>query len=270
MSTVGYIYEAEALEGPLTSISMAPHTIAGMFALSAGLLCARPARGAMAWLASAGPQGLLLRQLLPSGIAILLATAFIAEFGHKGGVYGAAHRAALELSTAIVLLSALVLWAAAVLARLDAARAAVTRAYEKTAAYLKASTEASVDGIITADERGMIETVNPAATRHFGFTAQEMIGRNVSMLMPEQNRSRLDCYLQHYFSTGARGTSGGRREVRGLRKDGAQFPLELAVSETRVDGHRLFTGIVRDISSGVGFSCPASWQRAMKSACCSG
>src|SRR5680860_1273608 len=119
VSTVGYVYEAEGFEGPLRSISMAPHTIAGIFALSAGLLCARPARGAMVWLASSGPQGLLLRQLLPSGIAILLATAFIAKLGHTGGMYGAAQRAALELSTAIVLLSALVLWAAAVLARVE-------------------------------------------------------------------------------------------------------------------------------------------------------
>jgi PAS domain S-box-containing protein len=114
---------------------------------------------------------------------------------------------------------------------------------------LRAVVETAVDGIITIGERGRIETVNPAAERIFGYDAAEMIGRNVSMLMPEPYHSEHDGYLRRYLETGERRIIGVGREVVGLRKDGTRFPLDLAVSETRLDGRRFFTGIVRDITA---------------------
>lgn len=176
VSTVGYVYEAEGFEGPLRSISMAPHTIAGIFALSAGLLCARPARGAMVWLASSGPQGLLLRQLLPSGIAILLATAFIAKLGHTGGMYGAAQRAALELSTAIVLLSALVLWAAAVLARVEAARTLVAETLRERESDLRQLIENLPQLVWTCRADGPCDYLSPQWVAYTGIPEHEQLG----------------------------------------------------------------------------------------------
>lgn len=118
----------------------------------------------------------------------------------------------------------------------------------ESAERLKAVVETAVDGIITIDERGTIETVNPAVTQIFGYDADDMLGRNVSMLMPVYYEVKHDEYLAHYLATGERKIIGIGREVEGLRNDGSVFPLELAVSETNVNEHRFFTGIVRDVT----------------------
>ena len=117
-------------------------------------------------------------------------------------------------------------------------------------ARLKAIVETAVDGILTIDERGTIEWLNPAAMAIFGYEAaeQELIGKNVRMLMPEPDHGRHDSYLANYLRTRERKIIGIGREVVGLRKDGTTFPMDLAVSEVRLGQRRLFTGIVRDIT----------------------
>ncbi|MDP1910035.1 MAG: PAS domain S-box protein, partial [Hyphomicrobium sp.] len=101
---------------------------------------------------------------------------------------------------------------------------------------------------INIDERGVILAVNPAAERMFGYTHAELMGRNVSCLMPEPHRGAHDGYLARFLATRERKVIGINREVPGRRKDGTIFPLELAVSETVVAGHRSFTGILRDLT----------------------
>jgi PAS domain S-box-containing protein len=113
---------------------------------------------------------------------------------------------------------------------------------------LRAVLDTAVDGIITIDERGTIESFNLAAEKMFGFTAAEAIGRNISLLMPTPHREQHDRYLANYCDTGERKIIGIGREVSGRRKDGSAFPLELAVSEVRLGVRRIFTGIVRDIT----------------------
>jgi PAS domain S-box-containing protein len=121
--------------------------------------------------------------------------------------------------------------------------------FRDTAARLRAIVDTAVDGIITINERGIVETMNPAAERIFGYDAKEVIGRNVSMLMPEPYRSEHDSYLKRYLRTGERRIIGIGREVRGARKDGAEFALDLAVSATSLGNRRIFTGLLRDITA---------------------
>ena len=112
----------------------------------------------------------------------------------------------------------------------------------------RAILEAAVDGIITINERGIIESFNRAAERVFGYTPSEVLGRNISMLMPQPDRGKHDGYLRNYNTTGHARIIGIGREVTGRRKDGTTFPMELAVGEGYLDGRRIFAGTVRDIS----------------------
>jgi len=113
---------------------------------------------------------------------------------------------------------------------------------------LRAIVDTAVDGIITIDDSGVIETLNPAAERLFGFAAHEIVGQNINTLMPSPFREEHNGYLRQYLTTGIRKIIGIGREVVGLRRDGSQFPMELAVSEMQLGGRRMFTGIVRDIT----------------------
>nr|WP_294876307.1 PAS domain-containing sensor histidine kinase [uncultured Pedobacter sp.] len=113
---------------------------------------------------------------------------------------------------------------------------------------LKAIIETAIDGILTIDNRGIVESLNPAALKLFGYTAEEVIGNNISMLMPEPDKSGHDGYLHRYQSTGEKRIIGKGREVRGLRKDGTTFPFRLAVSEVQYDHRTIYTGFIHDLS----------------------
>ena len=114
---------------------------------------------------------------------------------------------------------------------------------------LEAALQTAVGAIVIIDEGGLIRTINPATQRLFGYSESELIGQNVSLLMPEPFRSRHDGYLRHHLETGERKIIGIGRQVMGRRKSGAIFPIHLSVSAFTTDGRRYFTGIVHDLSA---------------------
>lgn len=105
-----------------------------------------------------------------------------------------------------------------------------------------------IDGIITIDSNGNIESLNPAARNIFGYRDEEVLGKNVKMLMPEPYHHEHDTYISNYITTGEKKIIGNENEVVGLRRDGSTFPLELAVSEVIIDDIKYFVGITRDIT----------------------
>ncbi len=119
---------------------------------------------------------------------------------------------------------------------------------QEQAERLRAIVETAVDGIITINQFGQVETINSAVERMFGYSVNEIVGHNIALLMPEPFRSEHDGYLERYRQTRDPKIIGSGREVRGRRKDGSEFPLQLSVSESCVQDRLFFTGIVRDIS----------------------
>ncbi len=113
---------------------------------------------------------------------------------------------------------------------------------------LKAIIDTAVDGIITIDSKGTIETLNPAAARLFGYNEEELIGENIKILMPEPDRSGHDQYIKNYHNTGDGKIIGKGRDVIGKKKDGTTFPFLLSISEVQLYGRKIFTGIIHDIS----------------------
>jgi PAS domain S-box-containing protein len=115
----------------------------------------------------------------------------------------------------------------------------------------RAVIDSAVDGIMVIDVHGRVEVFNPAAERLFGYAEGEVLGRNVDMLMPAPYREEHDTYLSRYLATGRAKIIGIGREVTGLRKDGATFPLHLSVGQITIEGQRKFTGILHDLSARV-------------------
>lgn len=115
-------------------------------------------------------------------------------------------------------------------------------------ARLRAIVHTAVEGIVTMDERGVIESFNPSAEQMFGYSATEIIGQRVNRLMPETPSAEHDQFLENYLRTGVRKIIGIGRQVDARHKDGTIFPIELAVSEIHLDRKRVFAGILRDMT----------------------
>lgn len=113
---------------------------------------------------------------------------------------------------------------------------------------LQAALQTAVGAIIIIDQQGLIRTLNAAVEKMFGFASEELIGRNVNVLMPEPFHSRHDGYIRHHLETGERKIIGIGRQVMARRRNGAIFPVHLSVSEFEADGRKFFTGILHDLS----------------------
>jgi len=136
---------------------------------------------------------------------------------------------------------------------------------------LRSIIDSAVDGIIVIDHRGHIESFNPAAERLFGYPRSEVVGRNVSMLMPSPYHEEHDEYLRRYLTTGEAKIIGIGREVTGRRRDGSVFPLHLSVGEMTIGGKQKFTGILHDLSDRVALehrlrASEARWRSIIHSA----
>ena len=123
-----------------------------------------------------------------------------------------------------------------------------SEALEESEARNRAIVDTAPDGIIMIDDQGRIESFNPAAEKMFGYKAEEVLARNVSLIMPAPFSNAHDGFMEQYRKTEQRLSNGLDREVTGHRKDGTEFPLELTIGVVAQGGQRRFTGIVRDVT----------------------
>lgn len=157
------------------------------------------------------------------------------------------HGAVVEIAVALllsVILIVLVAWLIREVGRREGMQESLAESHER----LRSMFETVPDGVIAIDEAGRINSFNRIAERLFGFEAAEVLGQNVSILMPSPYRERHDAYIDRYHRTGERRVIGIGRIVVGQRKDGSTFPMELTIGEAKVRGRRVFTGFVRDIT----------------------
>lgn len=129
--------------------------------------------------------------------------------------------------------------------------AGALRTLELNEARWQSVLDTARDAIISIDRRGRVTLFNQAAEATFGYQAEEVLGHNVSMLMPAPYAGQHDQYLHNYHTTGRPQAIGRVREVEARRKSGEVFPIELSVSEARVGRHLLYTAIIRDVSERV-------------------
>jgi len=128
-------------------------------------------------------------------------------------------------------------------------RKAAEQALERSEMLYRSILETVPDAMVVIDDVGKIQSFSTAAQRLFGYAEAEVLGRNVALLMPSPYRERHDEYIARYRSTGERRIIGIGRIVVGRRRDGSEFPMELSVGEASSEGHRIFTGFIRDLTA---------------------
>ena len=222
--------------------------IAGLAGLALGL-------AAWLWLAPVVERQAFYLFLIPAAVVAsalggLMPGLVVAAVGGGAGLLLAAQPGAGDTISAAVFLGA-----AAALAvggewfqRASHRAGAVNATLAEREAHLRSILDTVPDAMIVIDEAGLIRSFSQAAERTFGWKADEVIGRNVNMLMPSPYREQHDSYLERYRRTGERRIIGIGRVVAGERKDGSSFPMELAVGEMSGGQGRFFTGFVRDLT----------------------
>lgn len=179
--------------------------------------------------------------LVATGLAAALALAQISTFPvvSPAELVNAALFAAIGVGIA---------WSGEQLQRSRVRAAASEHEARAREAHLSSILDTVPDAMIVIDERGTVQSFSSAAERLFGYTAADVVGRNVSILMPSPYRENHDSYIQRYLRTGDRRIIGIGRVVVGERRDGSTFPIELAVGEMRSSSGRFFTGFIRDLT----------------------
>ena len=191
---------------------------------------------------------ILVAALLGGSGPGLAATAVCLPFVYFG--ISAEEGPGIVVSTVLIfaVVGGAVTWLGGSLQRARGEAQQTTLALKRREAHLQSILDTIPDAAVVIDTSGIMLTFNAAAVRQFGYSPEEVLGRNVSMLMPSPYREQHDGYLRRYLSTGEKRIIGIDRVVVGRRKDGTTFPMTLAVGETRTDDRTYFTGFIRDLT----------------------
>lgn len=191
--------------------------------------------------------------VVSAGLGGALPGAMATGLGFAGGLYvtwlaGGLTTGDLAGAAVFLLVGAIITAGGEAFQTMRSRAISVNRDLRAREAHLQSILATVPDAMVVISERGAIQSFSPTAERLFGWSAEEVVGRNVRMLMPEPYREQHDGYLDRYLNTGERRIIGVGRVVVGERQDGSTFPMELAVGEMISGEERFFTGFVRDLS----------------------
>lgn len=240
-SLAGYTYGVRSFNAISAYTGMEVHATLTFSVLSAGLLCARPGRGVMASVTAESAGGVLIRRLLPAVIAMPLGLGLVVLAGQRVWGGDAAFGVSVLVVTCIGIFTRLIWSSGAALDRMDAAR-------RQAGEQFRTAAEAANDAIVSADRGGKIVYFNPAAERIFGYAARQVMGRPLTILMPERFHEAHRGGFERFRSTGEARVIGKTVELVGRRSNGSEFPVELSLSSWKVGADTHFTGILRDIT----------------------
>jgi PAS domain S-box-containing protein len=238
---------------------MAAATSMGLVALGFALLCVRPGTGVMTVVLDDGVTGVMVRRLLPLTIGIPLLLPLTLAIAEQFGLESSSFDKALSATVSIGVLGVAVSLVGRSTMHIDHERRELQRGLEEKVEartrealageeQLRVVLDTTVTAILIIDECGVILRCNRATERIFGYPRDELVGANVSILMPEPFRSAHDDFLASYRATGEAHIIGTGREVVGRRADGRELPVELDVNEVWTHGKRRFVGLLHDIS----------------------
>jgi PAS domain S-box-containing protein len=246
---VGYLLGSRDFTGLLRSTNILLHTAVALFVLSMGVLAARPHRPPVARILSSGPDGVLLRWLLPGSTVLLLTLAWTISQGSAAGLVAPGEGTALMLYGGLVLLFLLIVAASKAVGGQEANARRAHTALREEERRSRGILETSLDGVLLMDAAGQVVDWNPAAERIFGWQRSEVIGRPLAeCIIPEAQRAAHYRGLARYLETGEANVLGRRLELSALRRSGEEFPVELSINALVGADRPLFVGFIRDIT----------------------
>jgi PAS domain S-box-containing protein len=245
----GYAYGVSSLYHFLPYSPTAIHTALTFSILGLGILLARPERGMMKLFSSDTLGGVLARRLVPAALVLPFLLGWLLLTGQRMGLYDSTFRLALYTSSMVIVFTILILWNASLLQKADLIRqqtqAALSESKEREATILYTA----LDAVITIDHQGRIQEFNPAAQKIFGYNRTEVLGKEMSQfIIPPSLREQHRRRLKKYLATGEGPVLGKRLEVKAMRADGTEFPVELTITPITGGEQPSFTGFLRDIT----------------------
>lgn len=245
VTLIGYLYGVTALSMS-DDVRISPYASLLFLVLGTGMLAARPVASRIALLRGSGAGGVMLRSLLPAVIGLPVVLGWLRVVGQQMGLYESEFGTALITIATMGTLSMVVWSSARRLESLDDERMAAERARAESDRRYRQVAEAALDAVVVADEAGTITLVNRSAETIFGYSTEELMGRSLTALMPPSYRDAHLRGLRRYVETREARVIGTVIELRGRRKSGEEFPIEMSLSAVEHGGAVEFLGVIRD------------------------
>ena len=249
VAVAGHTVQSPALYSPLPFIGMAIHTAICFILLSLGIIFSNPDRGLASIVSSPYLGGNMARRILPFALLVILFLGWLRMWGERRAFYDSPFGIGLMILLASTILVIVTLNISTFLNTTDAKRQQAEGETRLIAQRLGHALQISQAAIISVDQQQRIVFFDEIAQKIFGYTPNEVLGRQLDLLLPTRFHKSHRQYI-HDFDTSSEEARimGLRRDVFGRRKDGTEFPAEAGISRSHVNSHPVFTAVVRDIS----------------------